>query len=148
MRKQVEQFDDDEMSEILRLAIRKQDSTTSDLRQRLLSVADELGISHEAIVKAEVEYRQESAKRKELGIYLKEVRNALRIHLGVYVIVNVAMAALNLLTWHEDHEIWFPYIILMWGIGVAIHWFVSQRKVDWDDEEFQKWRIKREDELG
>src|SRR5471030_1698517 len=140
-----QQFDDDELSEILRLAVRKQESTTDDLRKRLLDVADELGISHTAIAEAEKEYRQTTGRKRELELYKKESRNALWIHSGVYGIVNLAMAGLNLMTYHEDHEIWFPYVLLMWGIGLAIHALVSVRKIDWDDEEFTKWRMKRDE---
>ena len=143
MAKQVEHFDDDDLSEILRLAVRKQDSTTTDLRNRLLAVADELGISHEAIAEAELEYRQQTSQREELALYAKETKNGLKIHLGVFGIINVFLVGINLLTLHEDKEIWFPYAFLGWGIAVAIHAFVAMRKVDWDDEEFQKWRRER-----
>jgi len=143
MPKHVEQYDDDEMSEILKRAVRLQGSQTTDLRQRLLATADELGISHDAVAQAEVEYRQESQQRNELALYTKESRNALRIHFGVYMIVNAFMIGLNLMTFHEDREIWFPYVLLSWGVGLGIHAFVAMRKIDWDDEEFQKWRRER-----
>lgn len=144
MARQEQGFDeDDEMSEILRLAIRKQEGSTGDLQQRLLDAADELGIPHSTIVEAEKEYRLSEFRRKEMAQYRKENRNGLRIHLGVYAIINVFLVLINLITLQEDKEIWFPYAILGWGIGVAIHAFVACRTVDWDDEEFQKWRAKR-----
>jgi len=148
MTNQVQQYDDDELSEILRLAVRKQESASGDLRRRLLDVADELGISHEAIAEAEAEYRQKVSRQNELALYKKENRNGFRIHSGVYVIVNIFLVGLNLITWQEDKEIWFPYGLLGWGIGLAIHAFVTLRKVDWQDEEFQKWRRKRATEMG
>lgn len=144
MARQEQQFDDGELSEILRLAVRKQEATPGDLRKRLLDVADELGISHAAVAEAEKEYRQTAMRKRELALFRKESLNALKIHGGVYAIVNLALFGLNLMTLHEDHEIWFPYILLMWGIGLAIHAMVSVRRVDWDDEEFQKWRMKRD----
>ncbi len=132
------------MSEILRLALHKEGKTAPDQRQRLLAVADELGISHEAVAQAEVEVSAERASRQHSpALYTKEQRSALRIHAGTYAIVNVFMVGINLMTFGDDHEIWFPYVLLSWGLGLAIHAFVSMRKADWDDEEFQKWRRKR-----
>jgi len=145
MARQEQQFDDDELSEILRLAIRKQESTTGDLQKRLLEVADELGISHSAIAEAEREYRRTAMRKQEMALYRNESLKSLKVHGGTFAIINLAMAGLNLMTFHEDHEIWFPYILLMWGIGLAIHAMISLRSVDWDDEEFQKWRLKRDE---
>jgi len=145
MANRLEQYDDDEMSEILRLAVHKQGDSTVDLRNRLLAAADELGISHEALAEAETEYRLESSRKKELQLYVKETRSELRVHLGIYVITNIFLMFINLMTLKEDKEYWFPYALLGWGIAVGIHAFVALRKVDWDDEEFQKWRRKREE---
>ena len=144
MANRLEQHDDDDLSEILKIALRKDAGSNADLRQRLSAVADELGISPQAVAEAEIEYRKNSEKKRELALFDKERRQALNIHAVTYVVVNIAMAGLNLMTFHEDHEIWFPYILLMWGIGMAIHAFVATMKVDWDNEEFQKWRQKRE----
>ena len=150
MANRLEQYDDDEMSEILRRALHKQGTETVELRNRLMAVADELGISREAVAEAELEYRQETSRKQELAIYAKESRKAFNFHAAVLGIVNLFMVGLNLMTYGEDREIWFPYVLLSWGIGLAIHAFLSLRKVDWDDEEFQKWRQKRAEqrELG
>jgi len=146
MRNRVEQHDDDELSEILKLALRKESATTADLRQRLLAAADELGIGHESVAQAEAEYRQEASRKQELALYKKESRNSLRLHFGIYAIINASMVGLNLMTLLEDKTIWFPYVLLAWGMGLAIHAFITLREIDWDDEEFQKWRVKRAEE--
>jgi hypothetical protein len=140
-----QQFDDDELSEILRLAVRKQEATTDDLRKRLLAVADELGISHSAVEEAEKEYRLKAYRRNELELYRKETVNSFKVHLGIYGIINFFLLGINLMSYQKDKEIWFPYVILGWGIAIAIHAMVALRKPDWDDEEFQKWRQKREE---
>ena len=136
------------MAEILRLAIQKQGAENRDLRQRLLAVGGELGLSPEAIAEAELEYRVAAARKKELALYDKDRRGALRIHFGVYMIVNAAFVGLNILTYQEDRQIWAPAMYLLWGIGLAIHALVSTRKFDWDDEEFQKWRVERAEKRG
>jgi 2TM domain-containing protein len=146
MANRLEHNDDDELSEILRRAVRKEGRDNVDLHQRLLAAADELGISHQAVAEAESEYRQESTRQHDIALYTKETRGAFRYHLGIYAIINVFMVALNLMTFHDDHEIWFPYVLLSWGIGLAVHAFIALRKTDWDDEEFQKWRRERAEE--
>jgi hypothetical protein len=40
-------------------------------------------------------------------------------HLGVYIVVNLGLAAINLISSPED--IWFVYPLIGWGIGVAAH---------------------------
>lgn len=41
------------------------------------------------------------------------------MHLGVYVIVNAALFALNMLT--SPDMLWFYWPLLGWGVGMAIH---------------------------
>lgn len=43
------------------------------------------------------------------------------VHVGVYVIVNAALLAINLLS--SPDTLWFYWPLLGWGIGVAIHAF-------------------------
>jgi len=40
-------------------------------------------------------------------------------HLGVYIVVNLGLAAINLISSPED--IWFVSPLIGWGIGVAAH---------------------------
>jgi len=42
-----------------------------------------------------------------------------RTHALVYVLVNVGLAALNLLT--SPHYLWFPFPLAGWGIGLLAH---------------------------
>jgi hypothetical protein len=43
------------------------------------------------------------------------------VHVGVYVIVNAALIAINLLS--SPDTLWFYWPLLGWGIGLAIHAF-------------------------
>src|SRR5438552_742940 len=57
-------------------------------------------------------------------------------HAMIYVVANVLLAILNLLK-NPDH-LWFPWVILGWGIGLLAHglnvysyrWFGSRREAD------------------
>jgi hypothetical protein len=49
------------------------------------------------------------------------------IHLCVYVVVIVGLAALNLIT-NPAHP-WFLWVLCAWGIGLAVHALVLVRKL-------------------
>lgn len=51
---------------------------------------------------------------------VKDVKD-LYIHLGVYLIVNAGIFAINMLT--SPDTLWFYWPMLGWGIGLAIHAF-------------------------
>ena len=143
MRTRVEEHDDDGMSEILSRALRKEAEQRGLKLENLLAAADEMGISHEAIKEAELEYRVESERKRELNLYRATARRGFRAHFASYIIVNAFLIGINLMTYSEDHEIWFPYCLLGWGIGVAFHAMGALKRPDWDDPEFQKWRRAR-----
>ena len=61
------------------------------------------------------------------------MQRAFHRHVMIYVIVNVLLAAVNLLT--NPHHLWFQWGVLGWGIGLLAHglnvysyrWFGSRR---------------------
>lgn len=135
------------MQEILRRALHKEAAQGGQLRDRLLAAADELGISHESVLMAELEYQEEQERSKELAIYRAENRKGFKIHLTAYAAVNAFLIAVNIFTFNDgDKTLWSILPLLGWGIGLVIHAVVSLGKTDWNDEEFQKWRRRREDE--
>ncbi|MBI1346243.1 hypothetical protein GC163_08120 [bacterium] len=54
--------------------------------------------------------RQEALERVKLGFW---------IHLGAFAIVNAGLAALNIV--NNPDRLWFVWVVLGWGIGVAVH---------------------------
>ena len=146
MANRLESYDDHDMEEILRRAIRKDATHTSQLRERLIAAANELGISPDAVLAAEDEYRLESARAKQLALYDADRKKALRIHLITYVSVNLFLFVLNLMTWREDHMLWAIIPLLGWGIGMLVHAATALSRVDWNSGEFQMWRRMRLDE--
>lgn len=59
--------------------------------------------------------RYERARKR-----VRDVRD-FYVHLGVYLIVNGALFAINMLT--SPDTLWFYWPLLGWGVGVAIHAF-------------------------
>ena len=59
------------------------------------------------------ETRYESAKKRV------EALRGFYVHLTVYVLVNLLLCAINLLT--SPDSLWFYWPLLGWGIAVALH---------------------------
>jgi hypothetical protein len=69
------------------------------------------------------------------------------IHLGVYLIVNVFLFLLNIITAPE--ELWFYWVLLGWGIGLAAHAFTvfgTDRLLgsDWEEKKIREIMEKEE----
>ena len=135
--------DDDAMQEILRRAMEKERTETGALQDRLLAAADELGISRDAVLQAEQEYRVESERAKELATYHRNEKKDFKLHLAIYVTVNVFLFLINMLTLKDDNTLWALFPLLGWGIGIVIHAISSMAKPEWQDEDFQEWRRER-----
>jgi hypothetical protein len=51
----------------------------------------------------------------------RQARIALAVHAATYVAVNVVLAAINL---RSGDDLWFPWLLLGWGAGLAWHTWV------------------------
>lgn len=67
----------------------------------------------------------EDFKQAWKELELEEAKRGFLSHLASYVIVNVFLISINLLT--SPGSLWFYWVILGWGIGLAFH-FVFSRK--------------------
>lgn len=121
---------DQDIEEILKLAIRNTGSSDAALRQRLESAATELGITPEDLAAAEALYRSErmgrEAKEREDAQFesafqanRKEEMKAMRDHAFSYVVVNAMLLIINAVT--SFGEWWFFAPLLGWGIGLFFH---------------------------
>lgn len=134
---------EDDVEEILRLAIRHPEGTATDLRQRLQQTATELGIPPESLARAEAQYFQGKTVKEELREYQEERHRAARTHLISYIAVNLGLLGINLIGSRGD-KLWVLYPLIGWGIGLMIHlgsvYFV---KPSVTDDEFVEWRKRR-----
>jgi hypothetical protein len=67
--------------------------------------------------RAQVSLKEYQAAEREL--VAGDARVGWRIHAALYVLVNSALALVNLLALPGD--VWFLYPLLGWGIGLALH---------------------------
>lgn len=119
---------DDDVEEILRLAVRKSGAgTDTDLRARLKQSAAELNITDEELRQAELEYIKKLEEKEDLDSRRKQKVNEFLGHLTSYVAVNIFLVTLDLVS---DGQLgWAIYPLLGWGIGLALHFvrvFVNQ----------------------
>ncbi|MBS1713567.1 MAG: 2TM domain-containing protein [Armatimonadetes bacterium] len=138
---------EEDVEEILRLAVRQTGSDTGSLRERLAQSADELGISPEALAEAEREWaakrRSESARELESGdrsAFRKMKVAELLQHAGVYAIVNAFLLWIDL---RNGALNWAMWPIAGWGIAVALHALSVFVHGPDEEKEFQRWRKKR-----
>lgn len=139
---------DDDVEEILRLAVRSQGIEGSTLRERLNASASELGISKEALQEAERQWseRKQSAESIELEekdrtLYRKLRRGDFITSLGTYVAVNAFLLWID--GGGDNKFSWSLWVLAAWGIAVVSHIFSLFGHSAETEAKFQKWRRKR-----
>ncbi len=140
---------DEDVEQILRLAIREGVGTEDDLQQRLQSSARDLGISEDALHRAIEKYRQQ----KDLGESMAKteaLRHEYRTlkrrdffqHLGIYVAVNGGLAAV--FTAQGGFPAWMLWMVFGWGVGIVAHLLGAFFPGTDEHQEFEKWARKRQ----
>jgi len=152
-------YSDEEAREILKRAVDFQQNDDFDFsRDQLLDIGKKMGLSQDAIVKAEREYLAkrggetpviprttslETPVEDEEIAFRRHRMQEFRQHLNSYAIVMTFLLLINLFTGLDD--IWVIYPALGWGIGIAFHFFsVRQTEGEEYEKEFDKWVSKRE----
>ncbi len=139
---------DEDVEEILRLAVRRTSPEGATLRDRLEMSADELGISRQALAEAEQQWA--AKKRGELDLATEDAdRRLFRkmrfgdfvSHVGSYLAVNGFLVWLDMRG--DGHLDWAYWVILPWGIGMVCHLFALFGHGQDAEREFQRWRRKR-----
>jgi hypothetical protein len=132
--------DSDPVEEILRIAMQNQGGPDLALRQRLLASAAELGISEQAVLQAEQQWQEQKQREEELEEYRAHTLRSLNTHLGIFVVVNMMLVFMDLLSTH-GHITWSVWPILGWGIGLGCHLVAAMVQIkNPGGEEFQTWK--------
>jgi hypothetical protein len=130
-------YSDEEAEAILRLAAKKGAFGASMSHEQLLSAADELGISPEAVQEAEREYLASKQDEQDRLEYDRHVKQDFWGHLATYFIVNGGMAAFSIVKSGTLSWVWWP--IIGWGIFIAFHAWETFAK---SSEDYQKGLVK------
>lgn len=146
MEEQLRIESEEDVQEILNLAIRKDSQGVGDLRKRMTEIARELGISEEALELATAEHLRESGIRKDLAAFQAHLRRGFFRHIVPYVLVNAMFMVMCLTS--TPRESWFVFPLLGWGIGVSMHAYRAYiRPAEATDPEFLTWRALRNAKL-
>lgn len=138
-------YEEGEAEEILRRALHQSDTGAVD-RARLLAMASELGISEEAITRAEAQIaseRQSETDRRQVELdkveFRKNRRSRFLADLTSYLSVNAFLIGI---WWFTGQGYFWPFWVLAgWGIGVVSDFFSAF--FGHSDREFERWKRKR-----
>ena len=121
------------------IAIEALETNVQDVVRR---TAAELGLSEEAVERAEREYFIEKREQAEVEEFAKLQRRSFYSHLASYLIVNGFLFALDI--FKDGRLSWAMYPLLGWGIGIAFHALSTFNRANEDfQEEFDAWRSER-----
>ncbi|MBS1703889.1 MAG: 2TM domain-containing protein [Armatimonadetes bacterium] len=126
----------EDVDAILRIALNNEHGSTTELRERLNRSAEELGISPEALARAEEEYRTVA----KIDQFMAAKKSNFQGHLVPFFSVNFLLHFIWFLTSKGGHDFYWPGIVLVsWGVGIVSHWFFSRQRPTIKDPHFQRW---------
>jgi len=74
----------------------------------------------------------EAYKKAFREVKKEEEKRGFLVHLTIYIIVNTALAIINLI--YSRETIWFIFPLVFWGLGLTIHYL----GVRWSDKELER----------
>ncbi|NER98721.1 MAG: 2TM domain-containing protein [Symploca sp. SIO1B1] len=133
----------EDIQQILNLAIARQADQGELSREQLVEIATELGISPENILQAEQEWiarQEEQQKRRKFNLYRTL---QLKKSFGKFIIINAFLIVINLLS--AGQLSWSLYILLLWGMGLGVKvWNNYQLQGEEYEQAFSKWYRKQQ----
>ena len=139
----VRSYQQEDIQQILNLAIARQASDGEFTHEQLVEIATELGISTDTLAEAEQDWlvqQKEGIKRQEFNIVR---RSRLQKRAGKYVIVNGFLVGLNFISAGEVS--WSLYILLFWGLGLGLNaWNTYQLQGEEYEQAFRRWYRKHQ----
>jgi hypothetical protein len=132
----------EDVQQILQLAIARQVETEELTRAQLFEIADELGISAADLVLAEQEWQVQCSLSQERQDFNRYRVAKLKQNLTRFAIVNGFLIGFNFLT--ADHLTWSLYVVMGWGLPVALNaWKTTQKTGEDYENAFERWCRQR-----
>lgn len=136
-------YPSEEAQAILQIAITRQAEGGELTRLQLLEIAAELGISEATLAEAEQTWQTQRSELADRTAFAQFRRQRLQHHAIRYGVVNVFLMALNYLA--ADRLSWSLYILLIWGLALALQgWNTFRPEDSQDSEAFDKWRRRQQ----
>jgi hypothetical protein len=135
----------EDAQQILNLAIARQTEASELSRVQLYEIAAELNISPADLEAAEQEWLTHQDELSEKRIFDQYRHGKFRQSLAKYLIVNAALVLLDLFTGGGFRLSWSLYIVLFWGVAVALEaWQTYQLSPEDYENAFRRWRQRRQ----
>ncbi len=136
-------YSQEEIQQILQLAIARQTDKGELSREQLWEIASELEIDRNCLQAAEYDWLNQKIleqKRQAFDIYRREQFKQKTIK---YLIVNAFLVTLNLIG--AGTLSWSLYVLLGWGLFLSLDaWKTFQSKGEAYEQAFQSWNLKHE----
>lgn len=135
-------YSQEDVQEILHLAIAKQARAGELSRHQMLEIADELGLSELDIQRAEEEWAVRRDDHQERQAFSRYRRTQFKHHLARFFIVNAFLVMFSFVT---DWTLWMTLsVALFWGMFLTLDgWSAWQTEGEVFDRRYQKWKRKR-----
>jgi hypothetical protein len=136
-------YSQEDVQEILHLAIARQVDRGEITREQLLEIAEELAIELPDLEAAERDWRQYKlvdGKRREFDLYRREGFRDSSIR---YAIINGFFLTINLVS--AGTISWAIYLALLMGIPLSLSaWKTFLQKGQSYERDFQRWKLQQE----
>ncbi len=134
----VRSYSQEDIQQILSIAIARQSDDTEFSYEQLLEIAEELEITPEALQQSEIEWRSQNTIVRQKQTFDLFRRNKLKKRVGNYAIANSFLVLLDLL--NSGDLSWSLYILLIWGLKVGLDtWNTYYSNSEEYERAFQKW---------
>lgn len=137
-------YTEEQANAILRRAVERMPMKDEMSRAQLESIATELGITPEALQKAEEGWEAEQFEAEERTLYVAFRRKGFLRHLKIYAAVNLLLLVLTGMSGANDAITIFLMSLIGWGVGLAIHagFALTTHGADFEAG-LGRWRIER-----
>ncbi len=139
-------YSQEDIQQILNLAIAQQDYEGEFSHAQLLEIAEELEISTETLREAEMLWQERQSGLLQRQAFNQHRRARLKRRVGRYTIMNTGFVLLNGLTGFSF--LWCAYIALIWGLKLSLNaWNVYHTQGDAYEKAFQRWNRQNQARL-
>ena len=138
-----ESYSQEDIQQILQIAIARHDNDEELTRQQLWEIASELDINNSTIQAAEKDWLEGKAREHQRRAFDIYRRQNFKQKATKFAIINIFLMSLNLIA--VGSLSWSLYILLFWGLGLALSgWKAYQSHGEAYERAFQRWSFQNE----
>ena len=131
-------YSQEDIQQILSIAIARQSDDSEFSYQQLVEIAEELEITPESLQQSEIDWRSQNTIVRQKQTFDVYRRNKLKKKVGNYAIANSFLVAIDLL--NGGGLSLSLYILLIWGAKVGLDtWNTYYSNSEEYERAFQKW---------